>query len=364
MLGLGDIWRPVSLTPSLTWNSLLAMTVPFAALLLAMRLNREDYPQLMLAIVIIACVSALLAMIQILSGIGSGVYPYRITNSGMMVGLFANRNHHAIFQACAVLVSAMMLRDELMRKRQSKQLILFLGFAFVLLTAMTALIGSRAGFVAGVAAFTVGYAMIVPAWRDNANAKRGVRTAPAPTRISTILQYSPPVLLAALLVTILQFSARTTSLNRVLDQSAVEDLRAQAWPTVREMVGTYWTTGSGLGSFPEVFQIFEPDALLRPQYFNRAHNDWVEAIIGGGLPFVLIILALIVWLGRKIVTQDRRHLVKGYRGDPRLAMMVMLLLLAAASFVDYPLRVPSIQVMAIMLITMFYCNSPAPMRRD
>ena len=364
LLGQEGMWRPISLAPSQTWNSLLAMTVPFAALLLVARLEPEDQSRLLFTIVGIAGISALLGFVQLLSDIGGAAYLYRITNTGSMVGLFANRNHHALFQACAILIACMLLRDEMMRRRQRKQIRLGLIFAIVLCTAMTALVGSRGGFVAGVVAFAAGYAMIMPAWHSGLGDRRQGRTSAASARFSQLPAYSPPVLLAALFGTVIWFSTRTTAINRVADENAVDDMRFRAWPTVRDMMETYWTTGSGMGSFADVFRVFEPDSLLRPAYFNHAHNDWAELVLTGGLPFLLILLAALIWFGRKFAALGSRNLVKGYRGDYRLAVLVIILLLAAGSAVDYPLRVPSLQVMAIMLITLVCCHSPASGRRD
>lgn len=363
LLGQPDLWRPISLTPSQTWNGLLAMSVPFAALFLAARLDSEDYPRFMLAIVGVAAASALLGFFQLLSGAGSVAYLYRITNAESMVGLFANRNHNSVFLACATVIAAMLLRDERMRNRQNRPMQLALVFAGLTFTALTAMIGSRAGFVAGVVAFAVGYAMVVSAWHAKPAGRRGV-TAPSAPGIWRYLVYSPPVLLAMLLGTAIWLSDRTTALSRMADQGVGDDMRVQAWPTVLSMIEKYWVAGSGIGSFPDVYKMFEPDALLSPSYFNHAHNDWAEILLSGGLPMALILIAGIVWFARRFLALGLRNLVKGHRGDLRLPVLIVVVILAAASFVDYPLRVPSLQVMAIMLITLLCCPAPAHVRRD
>jgi hypothetical protein len=364
LLGQGDLWRPISLTPSQTWNSLLAMSVPIAALLLAARLDPEDYPRLMLAIVGVAAVSALLGFFQLLSGPGSAAYLYRITNSDAMVGLFANRNHHAVFLACATIIAAMLLRDERMRNRQNRSMQLVFIFVGLLFTAVTALIGSRAGFVAGVVAFAMGYVMVVSAWNAKPAGRRGAAAVSGPPGIWRFLIYSPPILLAMLLGTAIWLSDRTTALSRMADQSIADDLRIHAWPSVLSMIEKYWAVGSGLGSFPDVYKMFEPDALLQPSYFNHAHNDWAELILSGGLPMILILLAALAWFTRKFLALGLRSLVKGHRGDLRLPVLMVIVILAAASLVDYPLRVPSLQVMAIILITLLCCRVSAHARRD
>lgn len=361
-LGQPDLWRPLSLTPSQTLNSILAMSVPFAALFLFAQADADDQRHLLFAVVGLACASALLGVIQLLSGASSGAYFYRITNSDAMVGLFANRNHHAIFLACALLVVAMLLRDELMRKRKRTTLRGALVAAGVVLTAMTALIGSRAGLFAGVVAFAAGYVSVVAAWRSRpAESRRPTQPAPTWTRALT---YAPPVAMAGVVGAALWLSDRTTGLTRLIENDAVADMRVQAWPVVQSMVEKFWLWGSGFGSFPGAYKIYETDALLQPAYYNHAHNDWVEIAITGGLPFMLIVLAMIVWLVRSVLARGTRNLVKGYRGDVRLPGLLIVVLLAAASVVDYPLRVPSMQVFAILILILLCCPKPATTRGD
>ncbi len=362
LLGQADLWRPISLTPAETWNSLLAMTVPLAAVLLAGRLDRDDIPRVLQALVAIAVASALLGLVQILAGGDGPAVLYRIANTNSMIGLFANRNHHAIFQACAILFAAMLLRDELMRRKPNIPMQFGLVFALLLSTAMTMLVGSRAGLGAGVVAFAAAYAMLWPTWRSRP--AQGGRSAPGQSRYSQLLAYAPLAVFAALLVAVFFLAERTTSLSRVADNRVAEDLRVLAWPTMQHMVETYWVAGAGFGSFPDAYKIFEPDALLQPAYFNHAHNDWVEVPITGGLPFALILLAALVWFARAALRRGVKNLIKGHRGDDRLPILLTVGLLGAASIVDYPLRVPSLQAMTVILIALFACPKRATARRE
>lgn len=355
LTGQGELWRPLSFTPSQTLNALLAMTVPIAALLLAAQIRSEDYPRLIEAFILIACVSALLGLIQILSGPASPAYLYRITNQDSMVGLFSNRNHHAIFLACIIPLVAMMLRDEFMRKRKRTLVRVGLALSGCLLTILTILIGSRGGLVAGVASFVIAYAMVAGAVRMPDVSGKSSRLSAVPSRYAHWLLYAPPALLALSVGAASLFSSRTTALTRFMDQSAGDDLRVSAWPTVQSMIETYWVAGSGFGSFAGAYRMFEPDSLLRDAYFNHAHNDWAEAILTGGLPFALIVVAAILWFARASAARGARNLVKGYRGDFRLPILTVTVLLAATSLIDYPLRVPSIQVLAIFLV-LFLCS--------
>lgn len=358
LVGQEDLWRPLSLAPSETLNALLGMAVPLAALLLASQMSIEETPRLMFAILAIAVFSSIIGLAQIAAGPGSGAYLYRVTNTGAMVGLFANRNHHAVFLACAVIIVGMVLRDELMRKRQRGAVKIGLLFAGTLLTAITIFTGSRAGLMTGVIGFTLAYLMVSFAWRARGSMPdRGRKGAAA--GLSRLLIFVPPVILAALFAAAFWLTSRTTGLSRAIGEGVAGDLRVQAWATVQSLIETHWLFGSGFGSFPAVYKIFEPDNLLNDKYFNHAHNDWAEAVLTGGLPFVCILLAAFVWFGRRLVALGARNLLKGQRGDLRLTVGAIVLVLAAASFVDYPLRVPSLQAMTVVLVTLLCCPKPA-----
>lgn len=364
LVGQAELWRPLSLTPSQTLNALLAMTVPLAALLLAAQMTVDEYPQLVAAVVVIACASALLGLLQILSGPSSPAYLYRIANNSSMVGLFANRNHHAIFLACTIPLAAMLLRDEFMRSRKRMLIRVWLVFAGVVLTLMTILIGSRGGLVAGIFSFVVSYAMVAGSWPLADRSLSPGTSKTTPSRYRRWLLYAPPAMLVALVGIALLYSNRTTALTRVVGQSVSDDLRVLAWPTVQSMIETYWVAGSGFGSFAAVYKMFEPDNLLQNAYFNHAHNDWAEAILTGGLPFVLILGAAILWIVRTFAARGVRNLIRGLRGDLRLPTLTVIVVLAATSLIEYPLRVPSIQALAIFLILFLCCPKSSRSHAD
>lgn len=355
LLGQPDLWRPLSLSPSQTLNSLLAMTVPIAALLVAAQIPAEDYPRIMWALVVIACLSALLGLVQILSGSSSPAYLYRIANTDSMVGFFANRNHHALFLACMIPVVGILLRDELTRRRRragAREALAVIGVAF---TILTVLIASRVGLAAGAVAFLVGYFCVAGSWNMSSDNRPSGRPTDKTAQGRVLWRLVPPGLVIMLVGATFWLSRRPTGLSRFVDESAGEDLRITAWPTVQSMIETYWTIGSGFGSFAGAYKMFEPDYLLQPSYFNHAHNDWAEAVIVGGLPFILIIIAALIWFAREALAGGTRNLLKGYRGDLRLGVMAIIAILVASSLVEYPLRVPSLQVFAIFL-AIFLCR--------
>ena len=148
--GIALPWLPVSLTPGASWNAFFALLGPIAAIILALVVSRRAVSMLLLLILIIGCLSALLGLLQILDPSQSALFPYRITNNGSAVGVFANRNHHAIFLICLLPIAASLTRKRLGRHQhglQTNWLLLAAGAYCLVLTIAT---GSRAGLLIAV----------------------------------------------------------------------------------------------------------------------------------------------------------------------------------------------------------------------
>ena len=117
--------------------------------------------------------------------------------------------------------------------------------------------------------------------------------------------------------------------------------------------GELFPFGSGMGSFVEIYKVYEPYNLLSPNYFNHAHNDYMEIWVTGGLPAVLILLiAAILLLSavRLAIRPDQR--MSSSRDDLILLRtgVSVLTLLAIASVGEYPLRTPSLAVFAALAV--------------
>jgi O-antigen ligase len=149
------------------------------------------------------------------------------------------------------------------------------------------------------------------------------------------------------LVVWLSLSAdRAVYLNRVASMDVEQDMRVRALPVVWSMIGEYFPVGTGAGAFDPIFRIHEPFSLLKPTYFNHAHNDYLEVILDTGLPGLLILLAALVWWGWKSIRvwgSDAGAAAK----TGRLGSTVILLVLIASA-VDYPARTPLIMALLVV----------------
>lgn len=342
-LGLEGIWRPWTLTPMRSWNVLGSLVVPASGLLLAIAVRASSLTLLRI-VAGLGVLNALFGLLQIVTGRSSVFYIYEVTNRGGAVGVFANENHAAVFAACSMLIVTLLgLRVRRKRSAVWERLIYPAAFFLILLVALTG--GSRAGFVAVIGTILVSMTMLALYPRPC----RGLR---AEQSVGRWFNQYPRLILAIPVIfvslTAVAFLAldRTPAFRDILVRDSFQDLRWSLWPVIIEMLEGYWTLGTGYGSFEQVYHIYEPSALLMPSYVNQAHNDWAQFIIEGGVLAGLLLTGLLVWMARAIGAMSFDW---ARRGDA-IFWMSIFAIVAAASLVDYPLRTPLFQLVAVWLL--------------
>ncbi len=328
--GIDQPWRPLTLTPDLAWNSLLALVPAFAALIgyamVGERHRRATVPLLIAG----ATASMLVAILQVTGGATSPAYLYEVTHAGSAVGLFSNRNHQAAFLATTfVVLRVWALAPAVSRERtQLKN-----GVAIVFAIALVPLIfvtGSRAGLVLALAALAAALLVRPPALSTR-----------APSGKYRLLVAGVGALFLAAIVYMVLFSSRSLALRRLGGLEVESDVRFRNMNVVLEIIRDFLPFGAGFGSFDKVFRIYEPDRWLGPTYYNRAHNDLFELVLTGGVPALVLLVAFLAWLVSRGVALVRAPAEGAeqahYRARGGLAVIVLVLL---ASLVDYPLRTP------------------------
>ncbi len=103
-------WRPLTLSPDLTLNAIAGLLPATALGLLALMLDLRGRILAAHWLVGIACVSAVLGLVQLASG-GTAFHLFRTSSIDSAVGLFANRNHQAVLMACSLPVVAALAAD-------------------------------------------------------------------------------------------------------------------------------------------------------------------------------------------------------------------------------------------------------------
>jgi O-antigen ligase len=336
---VGDVWRPFSLDPTMTRNALWAMTIPIAAVALAVRLDDRGHSQLLLAVLVVGILSGLLGVVQFAGGTNSPFYLYDITNLGSAVGFLANRNHQGVFLATLFpLLAVEMMRE---RKDGRDRNLRTAGSAAIaaMFVPMILTTGSRAGLVTAALGLV---SAIVIAWPR-------LRKPPTARKANQASQRWLYVSAAAIFLLLCLWAiglAQGNSFDRLLSGNGeTRELRWPFWRVSFTAAGSFFPFGSGLGSFVRVFQVYEPVDLLGINYVNHAHNDYVELLLDGGLPAIAIVLAALFFIGRDGWTVWRTP-ASNNRILLGRAAFVSLVLFAGASAFDYPLRTPLLAAIA------------------
>ena len=328
----GDVWRPLSLSPGNTVNAAVSLIVPAVVLALLCQLRpseRRWLPFFMLALVAVSMVFGLLQFT------GLQIEQQLINYSADVRGTFANRNHFALFLALGCLITPYVAVAGGRNLRWLREV----AIGLLLLLLLTILFsGSRMGLLLAGLALVAGCLAVgerlAKAWRE---------------RLRRVAIVGGGVIAVAVLFASVQFQ-RAASINRLSDAEIGEDMRVRALPTVLSMVREYAPAGDGLGTFDPVFRMHEPFGLLKPTYFNRAHNDLVEIVLDAGLPGLLIIVAALLWWAVASWRVWRR------RPEPEVAAArigsATIALVVLASVVDYPARTPLFMGVIVIAATL------------
>lgn len=348
--GLAPDWLPISIAPDLTLGALAALVVPFAALLLFVTAPLRRETQLGWALLGGILAAATLGVTQYAAGAGVGLYLQSMIYPGEVTGVFANRNHHAVSLAVGVPVAvAVFATSPRLAARPTLSLVLF-GLTTLLISVFVVIAGSRGAFILlalGVVLSGLWLAPALPGWSV-------VRRVPPVARLGGAIGGVLMLLLIGAVA-----DGRLVALDRLIDGNIARDLRWQIMPVLFRLLEEHWLLGTGFGGFDTLYRIHEPLDLLQESYVNHAHNDLIELWLEGGIPAVAILAAFVGWVGARGATALRAN-----GAVPRTlfarAGLIIVVQIASASLVDYPLRTPLFQV--ILVIACFWLASASPTR--
>lgn len=332
---------PLSLTPAATWNAAFALMTPIAGLMLGLVLDRDDRLLMLRLLIAVALVSALIGLLQVIGSADGPLYFYRITNQGNAVGLFANRNHQAMLLAS--LFPMLAAQAVLMASvRNASRLILPMtmvlwGFLIPLLLVT----GSRAGLILGV----VG--LIFAVWILRLAKAGDARHVLSRRRIMLLGGLGLAILAGVIALTL----SRATAVQRLINGGDDADVRFEALPIIWQAARDFFPSGSGYGSFADIYRIYEPAQMLNPNYLNHAHNDFIELLLTGGLPALLLLAVGGVLFGGGVLRMLR---LKADRAREPAVMAragcAVIVILVLGSVADYPLRAPSLALLAAIMV--------------
>lgn len=340
--------QTLSTAPDAALQALFFLFAPLAVILFAVQLNRDDWVLALPLLIVLGTISGIVGVLQLAGGASGPLYFYHVTNNGSAVGLFANRNHAAVFLACLfpmLAIFAARLHGTI-RGVQNTQRLMATAIAIVLIP-LILVTGSRSGMLAAIIGLIGGVLLYVSSGQTHCGSKKG----------------RPLVLiLAVAAVSCLVFAtiyfSRAEAIERIFAENGTANDRADFWTSGVMLFWQYFPFGVGPGSFVPAFQADEPVALLSGVYLNRLHNDWLEMGVTYGVPGMLLMLGgafFYFWRTFRLWFRfdgTRRSVAFGRMGS------VIIAILAVASLSDYPLRTPAIMGFAALMCLWFVGGLP------
>jgi O-antigen ligase len=341
LAGASGGWKPMSLSPLATRESLTALLPGLAACLAILAVPAPHRYMLALAAVAVAVINVLLALAQKFTG---GLHPYALHAAGDASGLFANRNFMAAQLYASLPMLAVLALSGAKTKRIPVWLAAIIALAyFAVVLAGLAVAGSRAGTILCMLAVVGSF--FLPWGRLKSH------------RMATRTRFGFYV--AAIAVFLFgQFGL--VGLLRFTELDPLGDYRVSILSTSMQALRHFWPLGSGFGTFIPVYQMFETPATMREAFVNHAHNDWLEIVLEGGVPALLLLVAFLLWfLGQAFRIWRRRGDASGDLTMMAASLSASLLLLHSA--VDYPLRTPAL--MTLFGLCLGLMASPVALRQ-
>lgn len=347
---IAGTWRPITYVPNATWNALDSLVAPLAVFILAIQLDRESRFKLLQLLLFWGFLSALMGLFQTVGTPGGGLYLYRLTNGTVPVGLFANRNHFAIFCCCLFLMLSVYLSVDRTPKDMKKFKLWIVGAFGAFLIPLILISGSRAGFLFAILAL-----LTTPLLYNSAGNQQKNENTPIWLNRNIIFIFGITLLMVATLL-----ASRAAAFERLFDDGGSADVRFSTWKPIWEMLPAYFPFGSGIGTFAATYQTEEAIRALTFQYTPHAHNELLEVLLVSGISgaalMIVAFLGLLLAVGRHFVTNPdmSRTTLFGRLGA------AIIILLGAASFVDFPLRTPTLLCVLIVAAIWASGNNKLP----
>ena len=342
--------RPVSLTPDLTIASLLTLFPPCAAVVAMASLGPRGRTPVLAAIGVVVLVSAALGLLQLASGSDSPFRLYAVNSADAAVGLFANRNHHAMLMALGIPIVGVAM-CQLIEWRIDRRIAIAFGVLSTLLLFASVLVaGSRGGVVLTIFALPLAWLL------GHTGFAQPPRSGRRPPRIPNVWYVA--ITVVAVIGAIIALT-RTASITRLLGSDPLGEQRITGLPIMLKMISDFFPFGSGFGSFSSVYRSYEPPDGLSLVYLNQAHNDLVQLLIEGGVPALVALLVFVWWW----LSRVRAHWFGSSGADDmrrrteRLGTVIIGMLMIG-SVMDYPLRTPLLAVIFALAAVMAGSEKP------
>lgn len=349
----------ITLTPGDAVVSALSIVFPISIFIAGLILcDTDERSQLLLSIIgSFGGLAAIFALVQFLTMPNMLLAIDKKSYLDSLTGLFVNRNTAATFYGLVFLVNLARLRDFLARvvwRVKPVGLVEQLKLVAVIVFTLSALMAlmltrSRAGIAATGIAALIYVPYLVADWKK-------LYARNADHRLMPLLWGAGAFALT--LAGFFLFAGQ--AILRLKTVGIAEDGRLCIFPGLLEASREAGLTGSGFGAFRYAFAPFRDAECGINGIFDRAHNGYIEAFIGLGILFpVVLVLALVGlafmlragWRNRR---RSRHYSVLGLAG--------LVLVLVHTGF-DFSLQVPGFAAYFAAFMASISCICMARIRK-
>jgi O-antigen ligase len=328
MLG-EELSGTISVNPTETQLGLFRLATAIAVFFLALQLGRERQwaRRIVICIAVAGMVHAVYAMGLRVTGAETAALflPdsfFKLDQTQSLTGTFINRDHFAIYLGLSVTCAWALLVHDLRTKMVSHgfddhretvakiyDILTVIGWHAVLLMPLTVAIlmtASRAGFILP---FTAILLVAVLEWYSPA--VQTAQTAKVDARGRRFVWIPVGIALVGILIGLLTHGDDLG--GRLAGASAANDIdpRINVAAITLKAVADRPFLGHGYGTFADVFPVYR-DSRVPSGRWEEAHNSYLEALLGLGIPAALILLlgfsALIFRCWRGVTTRKRDRL--------------------------------------------------------
>ncbi len=346
--------RAISLVPFATESAWLALLPPLIVFLAAVSLPTRQLQSLIILFLGLASCQAILGLIQYGQGPDSLFHLGHYRDSA--IGTYANRNHLAGLLEMALPIGLALLIGTLGRSRRSSHYFSRrrntwrhrLGrlsqlplnrvalYAAASLVILLGLIFTRSRTGVSMAMLGILLCILLFSRRLGGNNVYGLVGSVTLIGLGLAIEIG-----------------LTPVLDRFTQADPLGDARWSIFSGTLKAIAEFFPLGSGGGTFVEVFRSFRPADLTVDAYVNRAHNDYLEWIMEGGLLAALILVVLLGFYLRQWFRVWRRGSWSVFR-CVQVGAGISLLLMLLHSFVDYNLRIPANALFFAFLAAVFF----------
>ena len=332
-LGLALPALPLSMTPAASLDSLLGLIPPLAIFCSIVRLKAYRPSWLAIGLVAGTVAGILIGALQVASASSeqSPWYLYEETNVGTAVGFFANANHMATLLVVTLpflaAIAASARRASM--QRYSAVLALTIGAALLMLVGL-ALNGSLAGYGLALPVVAASALIILP---SGSRLRLGAVALAGALLIAAVIGLEATSIGSSKLG-----SEATTSVQ------SREDILATTSRAMRDFL----PFGSGLGSFRQVYQLYERPDQVTTTYVIHAHNDYAELALETGAAGILLMLLFLAWWAVAVWRVWRTAEAGPFARAASIASAAMLV----HSLVDFPLRTAAMSACFAMCLAL------------